>query len=137
LCTGNVAFLEEALAQLAGLSRARIAAIVQARSPQAFHALYRRAGLPDAAYPAFQAAIDVVLETEMPDRPAGRFHHARQVLERILTRYTPFASDESDHLLLLLRRYADEAAREEARRFADALEEEREPSLALASQLAA
>jgi uncharacterized protein (DUF2336 family) len=121
LCTGNLPFLEEAIAQLAGLPRARVAGIVHARSPQAFHALYRRAGLPEAAYPAFQAAVDVVLDTEIPDRPDGRSRHARQVLERILTRYERFSSDESDHLLLLLRRYADEAARDEARRYADAL----------------
>lgn len=136
LCTGNIDFLEEALAQLSGLSRGRVAGIVEGRSPQAFHALYRRAGLPDAAYPAFQAALEVVLDTELSDRPGGRYHHARQVLERILTRYTRFSTDESDHLLLLLRRYAEEAAREEARRFADQLEDE-EPALALAGPLAA
>jgi uncharacterized protein (DUF2336 family) len=115
LCQGNRALLVEALVHLTRLPHARVAGIVEGRSPQAFQALYRRAGLPAGAYGAFQSVLDVVDATDMPDRPAGRLHHSRQILERVLTRYRGFSPDESDHLLLLLRRFAAEAAREEGR----------------------
>lgn len=123
LCAGNVAFLEEALVRLTGLPRRKVYALVGERNGQGFQALYRRAGLPLVAYPAFQVALDVISETEMPDRPPGRLLYSRQVLERVLTRYQGFTPDETDHLLLLLRRLAAEAAREEARRFTEAYTE--------------
>jgi len=137
LCAGNVTLLEEVLVRLSGLPRRRVVGIVRERSAASFRPLYLKAGLPADAYPAFQAALEVVLDTDMPDRPAGRLHYSRQVLERVLTRYRGFAPGESDHLLLLLRRYAAEAAREEARRFAEAAREEGDGPLLIAGPVAA
>jgi uncharacterized protein (DUF2336 family) len=120
LCAGNLLFLEEALVHLTGVSRQRVASLVHSFGAPAFQALYRKARLPNEAYPAFQVALDVVLATEMPDAAAGRARYARQVLERILTKYRAGTADDSDALLLLLRKFAADAAREEARLFADA-----------------
>jgi hypothetical protein len=39
----------------------------------------------------------------------------RRIVERVLTRYEGVAGDELDYLLAMLRRFAAEAAREEAR----------------------
>ena len=41
----------------------------------------------------------------------------RRMIERVLTRYESAAPDELDQLLALLRRFAAEAAREEARSY--------------------
>lgn len=120
LCAGNLSFFEEALAHLSGLPLRRVYMLVNDRAVAGFHALYRRCALPEGAYPAFRAVLDVLLDTEMDDRPGGQYHFSRRMLERVLTLYADFASDESDHLLLLLRRFAAEAAREEARAFAEA-----------------
>jgi uncharacterized protein (DUF2336 family) len=116
LCAGNIAFLEEALVRLTGLPVTKVATALHDRSPQVIRALLRRAGIADSAYPAFQAALDVFAETDVGDE--GYTAAARKVLERVLTRYLAFDAGESDHLLLLLRRFASEAARDEARRFA-------------------
>lgn len=116
LCMGNVLFLQESLVLLTRLPVSKVANILHDRAPQAVRALLRRAGLSDAAHAAFQAALDVLAETEISDR--GSADGIRQVLERVLTRYGGFEAGEGDHLLMLLRRFAAEAAREEARRFA-------------------
>ncbi len=119
LCAGNVSFFEEVLAHLSGLPLRRVYMLVNDRAVAGFHALYKRCQLPDAAYPAFRAVLDVLLDTQMDDRAGGQFHFSRRMLERVLTLYSGFALGETDHLLLLLRRFAADAAREEARQFAE------------------
>lgn len=115
LCAGNVTFLEEALILLTKLPRARVVGLVHDRGAQGLSALYARAGLPKAIFPAFQAALEIVVETEASDRPGAQYHRARQILERVLTKTRDLDGPETDHLLMLLRRFAAEAAREEAR----------------------
>jgi uncharacterized protein (DUF2336 family) len=115
LCSGNVIFLEEALVLLTKLPRARVVGLVHDRGAQGLSALYARAGLPKAIFPAFQAALEIAAETETSDRPGGQYHRARQILERVLTRTRDLDGPDTDHLLMLLRRFAAEAAREEAR----------------------
>jgi uncharacterized protein (DUF2336 family) len=118
LCIGNIAFFEEALVQLSHLPRARVYALVQDRRSGGFQALYRRCGLPESAYAAFKAALDVLAETEHEELAPGQLQFSHRMLRRVLERYVASKPEETDQLLLLLRRYAAEAAREEARRYA-------------------
>lgn len=118
LCIGNIAFFEEALVQLSQMPRSRVYAIVQDRGTNGFQALYRRCGLPIGAYPAFKAALDVLAESAPEEIAPGQLHFSRRMLEKVMTRYQAASPHETDHLLLLLRRFAAEAAREEARRYA-------------------
>jgi hypothetical protein len=47
----------------------------------------------------------------------GEMTLKRRMIERVLTRYETVAEGELDQLLAMLKRYAAEAAREEARYF--------------------
>ena len=53
--------------------------------------------------------------------PGGASRLKRRIIERVLTRCESEALDEIEPLLTLLRRFAAEAAREEARLFCDEL----------------
>lgn len=120
LCAGGLELFEETLVRLSGVDRRRVAALCVDGPSAGFDALYRRAGLPDAALPAFRAALSVRKEAMVDDSPGARAQFSRRMLERVLTRYELDAPDESDHLMLMLRRFASEAARLEARAFAAA-----------------
>ncbi len=121
LLSGNVLLFEEALAELAGLPLARVAGIVHDRRAGGFRALYDRAGLPAGVYSAFRAAIDVLHETGIPAEPGGATRLKRRMVERVLTRCEKERPEEVAPLMTLLRRFATEAAREEARLFCDEL----------------
>jgi len=117
LLAGNVHFLVEALAELAGISPRRVAAILDDPARHAFRALYERAGLPTAAFGAFRAALEVIREMGFDDTAHGHAVLRRRIVERVLERYRRAGPGELDQLLALLRRLASEAAREEARTF--------------------
>jgi len=121
LLAGNVQFLVDALAELASMSAARVRSIVSDRSGYGFRALYQKSGLPDAAYPAFRAALEVIFETGDARDLLGHAVLRRRIIERVLARYEAAASGELDHLLALLRKLAAEAAREEARIYTEDL----------------
>ncbi len=119
-CVGNLRFVEESLAALAGVPSARVSALVADGREPAFRALYRRASMPERAYPAFSAAIEIqrelLRETGGLDGFAGdRARFARRLVERVLTRYTAFDRRDGDDLVALLRRFAADAARDHVR----------------------
>jgi uncharacterized protein (DUF2336 family) len=115
LISGNLRFLIEAFAELSELKPERVAAILADRTGHGFRALYERTGLPEAAFGAFRAALEVTHETGFVGDSYGAATLRRRMVERVLTRYEDVAEGELDHLLAMLRRFAAEAAREEAR----------------------
>jgi uncharacterized protein (DUF2336 family) len=121
LLCGNVVLFEEALAELAELPLARVVGIVHDRRGSGFHALYERAGLPASAFGAFQEALRAMHEDGFVSEPGGASRLKRRVIERVLTRCESESEEEIEPLLTLLRRYAAEAARDEARLFCDEL----------------
>jgi len=121
LLSGNVALFEEVLAELADVPRARVAGIVHDRRGAGFRALYDRAGLPASSFPAFAEALDTMREDGFVSEPGDASRLNRRIIERVLTRCESEVLDEVEPLLTLLRRYAAEAAREEARLLCDEL----------------
>ena len=121
LLSGNVELFEEALAELAEVPLARVAGIVHDRRGAGFRALYDKAGLPASTFPAFREALEAMREDGFMIEPGGASRLKRRIIERVLTRCESEAPDEIEPLLTLLRRYAAEAAREEARLFCDEL----------------
>jgi uncharacterized protein (DUF2336 family) len=121
LLSGNVLLFEEALAELADLPLSRIAAIVHDRRGVGFRALYDKAGLPASTFAAFAEALEAMREDGFIGEPGGVSRLRRRVIERVLTRCEHAAIDDVEPLLTLLRRYAAEAAREEARLFCNEL----------------
>jgi uncharacterized protein (DUF2336 family) len=121
LLSGNVVLLEEALAELSGVPLDRVSGYIHDRNISGFRALYRKAGLPDSAYPAFREALAAMREGILIGEQGGASRLKRRMVERVLARCA--AEDEGDMaaLLALLRRFAVEAARDEARMFCDDL----------------
>lgn len=119
LLSGHIQLFEQALAELSGLDVRRVAGMVHDRRGAGFRALYERAGLPLPAFPAFRAALEAWTEEGgWSARRPGDAGLRRRMVERVLTAYVPLAEGELDQLLAILRRFAAEAARDEARAFA-------------------
>jgi len=121
LLSGNVLLFEEALAELSSTPSERVRRYVHDKNISAFRALYNEAGLPASAYPAFREAIEAMREGVLLGEIGGAARLKRRMIERVLTRCATEALGDIEPLLALLRRFAVEAAREEARMFCDDL----------------
>jgi uncharacterized protein (DUF2336 family) len=121
LLSGNLPLFEEALAELTGMSLARVVGIVHDRRGFGFRAVYEKAGLPASAYPLFREALEAMREDGFLSEPGDVSRLKRRIIERVLTRCESAAIDDVEPLLTLLRRYEAEAAREEARMFCEDL----------------
>ena len=112
---------EEALAELSGVPIDRVTNFIHDRSISGFRALYRKAGLPDSAYPAFREAISAMREGVLFGGQGGAARLNRGLVERVLEACAAEHDPDLAALVALLRRFAVEAAREEARMFCDDL----------------
>jgi len=124
LLSGNVALFEEALADLSGLSVEVVASHVHDRTISGFRALYAKAGLPEAGYPAFREAVIALREGLLFHEFGDAAQLKRTMVERVLARCAEEACEDgapSEPILSLLQRFAVEAAREEARSFCNDL----------------
>jgi uncharacterized protein (DUF2336 family) len=121
LLSGNLALFEQALVELSGLPPARVAGLVHDHHGAGLRALYERTGLPASTFPAVQAALGAMHETGFLGDPGGAARLKRRMIERVLTSCEDHPSADIEPLLMLLRRFATEAAREEARLFCDEL----------------
>ncbi|MEA2885280.1 MAG: hypothetical protein QOH32_4536 [Bradyrhizobium sp.] len=120
LLSGNLDLFEHALVELSGLAAARVAALIDDRGGASLDALLTRAGLPGTTFPAFRAAMEVAHEFGYAGSVGDAVRLRRRMVERVLTRCET-APDAAEPLLILLRRFATESAREEARLFCDEL----------------
>jgi uncharacterized protein (DUF2336 family) len=121
LLSGNVVLFEEALAELSGVPLDRVTGYIHDRNISGFRALYRKAGLPDSAYPAFREALAAMREGILIGEQGGASRLKRRMIERVLARCAHEDEGDMAALLALLRRFAVEAARDEARMFCDDL----------------
>jgi uncharacterized protein (DUF2336 family) len=120
LLSGNLELFEAALSELSGLPRSRVSALLLDRGETSLVALLQRAGLPASTFAAFRAALDVIHEIGFIDTLGGAARLRRRMVERVLTQCE--ADDNAaGPLLILLRRFATESAREEARLFCEEL----------------
>ena len=120
LLSGNLELFDRALVELSGLPSNRVAALLYDRGGSSLDALLTRAGLPSSTFPAFRAALDATNEIGFVGTVDGAARLRRRMVERVLTRCES-DPDVSEPLLILLRRFATESAREEARVFCDQL----------------
>jgi uncharacterized protein (DUF2336 family) len=121
LLSGNVVLFEEALAELSGMPIDRVTAYIHDKNISGFRALYREAGLPDLAYPAFREALAAMRAGLLLGEQGGAARLKRRMVERVLGACMNERGEDAASLLALLRRFAVEAAREEARLFCDDL----------------
>lgn len=132
LLSGNLELFDQALVELSGLPANRVAALVYDGAGSGLNALLNRAGLPESTYPAFRAALAARDEIGFIGTVAGAARLRRRMVERVLTMCESDAA-VSEPLLILLRRFATESAREEARVFCDELAQQDSRSYAYQS----
>jgi uncharacterized protein (DUF2336 family) len=121
LLSGNLALFEEALAELSGLPIARACGLIHDKRGIGFRALFNRAGLPASTSPAFREALEAMHENGFAADAGGAVQLRRRMVERVLTCCERSDIGDLAPLLTLLRRFAAEAAREEARAYCDDL----------------
>lgn len=121
LLSGNIIMFEEALCELSELPPARVAQLVYDRSGKGLRAVFERAGLPASTVPAAWAALSVLNEYGYAGAAGCVSGLKRRMVERALTHCQTDHDGGAEALLVLLRRFALEAAREEARQFCDEL----------------
>jgi uncharacterized protein (DUF2336 family) len=121
LLSGNLDLFDQALVELSGLPLSRVTALVHDRGGASLSALLTRAGLPQSTFPAFRAALEASDEIGFVGTVGGATRLRRRMVERVLTMCETAPTEVSEPLLILLRRFATESAREEARVFCDEL----------------
>jgi len=120
LLSGNLDLFSYALAELSEMPLARVASLLHDRGGASLNALLKRAGLPESTFAAFSVALEVCHEVGFADSMGTAARLRRRMVERVLTRCES-DSEATEALLILLRRFATESAREEARMFCDEL----------------
>ena len=120
LLSGNLELFDTALAELSGLQQARVSALRHDGGRASLQALLLRAGLPESTFAAFGIALETANETGFAESSGGAARLRRRMVERVLT-HCETDGEAAEPLLILLRRFATESAREEARLFCDGL----------------
>lgn len=115
LLSGNMAMFEDALAELAGLPLRRVQALVHDGGSAGFRAVFDKAGLPASTYVAFREILNATQEAHHSGEFFGGGRLKRRMVERALTSCERCDLGDVEPLMILLRRFATEAAREDAR----------------------
>lgn len=104
LCGGDIRFAEDAMAEIAGLSAEKAGFLIHDASPFGLKAIYRQCAFPEALFPAFRVAIDVVQERELEVNAYDGVAFTDHVVERILAKYRELEVCDLDYLLTKLGR---------------------------------
>lgn len=105
LCTGNLDFFEEALAQLSGITVVNARRLIHDPGPLGLVSLYERCRLPPELFSMVQAAVETIDDTQYDGGPADRARFVERVIERVLTRgEDPGAGEDIDWLIARLSR---------------------------------
>jgi uncharacterized protein (DUF2336 family) len=120
LLSGNLELFDHALSELSGLPQARVSALLHDHGGASLQALLVRAGLPESTFAAFRVALEASHEAGFTDTAVSAARLRRRMVERVLT-HCETDKQAAEPLLILLRRFATESAREEARMFCDEL----------------
>ena len=104
--TGNMNFVEAAFAELTSVPQDRIWRLIHDVGALGFRAVYARAGMPEALYPAFRTVLDTFHAVRSSDGsldlPLFRFH----VLEGLKEAFEQVEADDLDTMIDKLGRLA-------------------------------
>jgi uncharacterized protein (DUF2336 family) len=106
LVMGDQAFFETAMARLAGVPVINARTLIYDAGPLGLRAIFDKAGLPEAFFPATRAAADVGRAIQLDGQPHDRERRSRKIMERVLTQYgdlgVTFEAADLDYLLTRL-----------------------------------
>jgi uncharacterized protein (DUF2336 family) len=114
LLSGNMAMFEGALAELAGLPLRRAQALIRDGGKAGCRAVFDEAGLPASSCVAFREVLKATGEAHDDSEFVGAGRLKRRMVERALMRCERSDIGDVEPLMILLRRFATEAAREDA-----------------------
>ena len=121
MLSGNLELFDHALSELSGLPPARVSALLHDRGGASLSgAAEARRACRNSTFAAFRVALEAGHEIGYVDTPDGAARLRRRMVERVLT-HCETDPQAAEPLLILLRRFATESAREEARMFCDEL----------------
>ncbi len=99
LCMGDIAFFEVAMAITANVPLVNARILIHDGGRLGLKSLYDKTGMSARFLPAVRVAIDVVHETAMDGGENDRERYRARVIERVLTQYEDFGSEDLDYLL--------------------------------------
>jgi uncharacterized protein (DUF2336 family) len=110
LCVGDLNFFERAMARVAALPLQNVRVLIHDKGMLGLEPLYLRTGLPKALYPAFRAAISLVVETDYDGGLNDRQRYIERIMQRMLTKFedpsTRIAKDDIEYLMARLGQIA-------------------------------
>ena len=110
LCVGDLNFFERAMVRLTGLPISNVRILIHDKGMLGLEPLYLRANLPRTLFPAFRAAINLVVETDYDGGQNDRERYIERLLERMLTQFndpaTRIAPNDIEYLMAKLRQIA-------------------------------
>ena len=115
MLSGEDRFFGAALGELSGLTYGRASSIINAHHLSGFRALCRKAGLPVALEPAFEAALTTLHETRRRHEHIAPGRLSTRVIEQVMVACASSKAPELERLMPVLARYQVEAMRDESR----------------------
>ncbi len=110
LCVGDLNFFERAMARVADLPLQNVRVLIHDKGMLGLEPLYLRTDLPKALYPAFRAAITLVVETDYDGGLNDRRRYVERIMQRMLTKFedpsTHIAKDDIEYLMARLGQIA-------------------------------
>ena len=110
LCVGDMNFFERAMTCLTGLPIGNVRILIHDKGMLGLEPLYLRANLPMTLFPAFRAAVHLVVETDYDGGHNDRERYIERLLERMLTQFndpaTRIAPNDIEYLMAKLRQIA-------------------------------
>ena len=110
LCVGDLNFFERAMARVAALPLQNVRVLIHDKGMLGLEPLYLRTSLPKALYPAFRAAISLVVETDYDGGLNDRQRYVERIMQRMLTKFedpsTHIAKDDIEYLMARLGQIA-------------------------------
>ena len=108
LCVGDIAFFEASMALMAGVPLPNARQLIHDKGNLGLDAITKRAGMPEALYPVFRAAVYVAGETEYDGGENDRERFSRKMIERVLTQIqdpnSEMGAENAEYLLAKLAR---------------------------------
>ncbi len=99
LCTGDIAFFEAAMAEMAGISVQNARLLIHDPGESGMRSLYRKAGLPDELYPMMRTAVCVIDETGFDGQARDLERFRARVIARVLTQFESSELSDVDYLV--------------------------------------
>ena len=103
ICMGNLRFFEHAVAAMAGVPVGNTRMLMHDPGRSGLTTIWSKAALPGSYLPAVQAALDVVVQTELDGLDQDPERYSRRIIERLLTQYekigVDFDDDDLEYLL--------------------------------------